>query len=63
MAMTKKDYEAIAAAIRESRGAFADREVAEKIADHAAKRDRTFNRARFMKACGVAYPDHEGDQQ
>lgn len=65
--MTKKDYEAIAAAINAPLVISArhltgrpdpaylsvSRIIAEGIATHAAKRDKKFKRERFLRACGV----------
>ena len=60
--MTKKDYEAIAAAIAHTKmladsngyGAYSTlEEVAEQLAAVMAADNERFDRARFLKACGV----------
>lgn len=77
MAMTKKDYETIAAAIKPTfalsstyPGAQPDairhsaRELAERVADALAERSgrKPFDRGRFLRDCGASvYPNHEGE--
>lgn len=58
--MTKKDYIAIAAAIREQVDADANkgghsitRAIADRIADACARDNARFDRGRFLAACGV----------
>jgi hypothetical protein len=59
--MTRKDYEAIAAALMEARflsgqrteGAQAVNDAAVLICDVMAADNPRFDRARFLKACGV----------
>lgn len=69
MSMTKKDFEAIARTIASKQpvplnpggrvGAHGEMaramlyEIACQIADHAATRNKAFDRRRFLKACGV----------
>lgn len=57
--MTRKDYVAIANVLKDSRTAVSRLEVerkllAEKIADVMAGDNPRFDRARFLKACGIA---------
>lgn len=69
--MTRKDYEAIAAAIRAEHDAWRIEKpeddakmhqaasltcgyIAQRIAEVMARDNRRFDRARFLKACGVA---------
>jgi hypothetical protein len=66
--MTKKDYEAMAAAVRDARARIINVEDAsqidamldgtayamEHIADVLARDNPRFDRARFLTACGVA---------
>ena len=67
--MTRKDYEAIAAAMKTARS-YSQRgepltihaanfncgvsNAAQRIADHCAADNPRFDRQRFLKACGVA---------
>jgi hypothetical protein len=59
--MTKKHFEALAAALRQSqidfKGKFAEQvgseDAARRIADVCARFNPNFDRARFLKACGV----------
>jgi hypothetical protein len=54
--MTRKDYVAIAAAIKallQERPAAPPQRVAQVLADHMARENPRFDRARFLKACGV----------
>lgn len=64
--MSKKDYIAIASAISQTDGLadgnspdffdgveMARRTIAERLADGFAQDNPRFNRARFLKACGV----------
>lgn len=58
--MTRKDYVAIAAGIRaeveagpNKNGSTALQRVAERIAEVMAQDNPRFDRARFLKACGV----------
>lgn len=58
MAMSRKQFVAIAAAVRESveknpAGVEFYREVANKLAAIFADENDRFDRARFIKACGV----------
>jgi len=64
MTMTKKDYEAIARALARQIDAFpsaienhaahcARAQTCSNIADHCAADNPRFDRARFLKACGV----------
>jgi hypothetical protein len=63
--MTRKDYEAIARALRNSRIGFpGSREAAagetalghaaKLLSDHCAADNPRFDRARFLKACGLS---------
>lgn len=56
--MTKKDFEAIAAAIRAATATTQELSameiVAEKIAAYCASTNPRFDTARFLAACGVA---------
>ena len=49
MAMSKKDYEAIAAIMRESNLDLND--IENDLADYMAEDDPRFDRARFLAAC------------
>lgn len=55
--MTRKDFQLIARVIKESEGAVIDdlsRDgLAEMFADELASTNPAFDRARFLKACGV----------
>ena len=56
--MTRKDFEAIASAIRTAVGvdsAWTDaaESIASELADYLATTNPRFDRARFLKACGV----------
>lgn len=62
--MTRKDYVAIAAALKQARSFQATTQAAKdfncgiqtaanRIAEHCALDNAAFDRARFMKACGV----------
>ena len=60
MSMTKKDFEAIARAIRIAHVTYdtptdaAQREfIAREVAQHCEAANPQFNRARFLAACGV----------
>lgn len=56
--MTRKDYVLIAAAVREERERFSNRnpgadDLVRALADSLAADNPRFDRARFLKACGV----------
>lgn len=55
--MTKKHYEAIAAAFRpyivSNTGANIARPIAKDLADYFATDNKNFDRARFLQACGI----------
>jgi len=52
--MTRKHFNAIAAAIAEIRSASERKRVAELLAAVCAAFNSRFDRARFFRACGVA---------
>lgn len=71
MSMSKKDFEAIAAAIeiqiagadirdqgKRSAARVAIEEIANDIANHCSRSNMSFDRPRFLKACGVM-PSHD----
>jgi hypothetical protein len=57
--MTKKDYEALAAALNDTRPGYAHPEyatwhrVVQRISGTLAKDNRLFSEPKFMEACGV----------
>lgn len=57
--MTKKHYEAIAAAFRAyiatNTGANIARPIAKDLADYFATDNKNFDRTRFLQACGIEY--------
>ncbi len=61
--MTKKDFEAIAYALKECRRGLRDIDlnivngVAEAMASVCARTNARFNRSRFLTACGVPTDD------
>ena len=55
--MTKKDFELIAATIAYLPAGPARRETARLFADALATTNPRFDRARFLRACGVASGD------